>query len=375
MITKLKRYQKLISSLVIVGVLCVCAVWIYQLNDFQKAELVSTNGQSYEKAEVVAVTKDNLAEDGNRYGDQEVVVAVKSGSLKGKEVQAISPSGNLFGANCTVGMKVIILQSVNGENEVVTIYSQDRSFVICLFTVFFFLTVCLVGGKRGMKAILGLVLTFVSIFLIFFPSVYKGASPVLMAILIAVFSTLVTLVLVGGLSKKTVSAIIGTTVGVSIAGASALLFGKLAGINGYNVSEIETLSFVQQYCSIKIGELLFAGIIISSLGAVMDVGMSVSSTIQEIHETDNNLSRKQLFLSGIHVGRDMMGTMINTLILAFAGGSMITLLINYAYDLSLNQLLNSYNMGIEIMQGISGSLGVVLTVPVTALVSAALYKK
>ena len=106
----------------------------------------------------------------------------------------------------------------------------------------------------------------------------------------------------------------------------------------------------------------------------MDVGMSISSTIQEIHETDPSLSGKQLFLSGIHVGRDMMGTMTNTLILAYAGGSVTTLFINYAYKLSANQLLNSYNIGIEIMQGISGSLGIVLTVPVTAFIASFLLK-
>ena len=114
----------------------------------------------------------------------------------------------------------------------------------------------------------------------------------------------------------------------------------------------------------------FAGIIISALGAVMDVGMSIASTIQEIYETDKTLSMKRLFVSGINVGRDMgMGTMTNTLIFAYVGGAMTTLVINYAYDLSYRQLANSYVIGIEIMQGLSGSLGVVLTVPITALIA------
>ena len=97
----------------------------------------------------------------------------------------------------------------------------------------------------------------------------------------------------------------------------------------------------------------------------MDVGMSIASTIQEIYETDKTLSMKRLFVSGINVGRDMMGTMTNTLIFAYVGGAMTTLVINYAYDLSYRQLANSY----EIMQGLSGSLGVVLTVPITALIA------
>lgn len=108
----------------------------------------------------------------------------------------------------------------------------------------------------------------------------------------------------------------------------------------------------------------------------MDVGMSMSSAIQEIYEANPEVGKKKLFMSGIHVGRDMMGTMTNTLILAYVGGSMTTLIINYAYNLSYNQLMNSYNIGIEVMQGLAGSLGVVLTVPITALVSVELiYRK
>ena len=120
---------------------------------------------------------------------------------------------------------------------------------------------------------------------------------------------------------------------------------------------------------IKIGELLFAGILIASLGAVMDVGMSIASTLNELKEQNPQMMLKELFQSGMNVGRDMMGTMTNTLIFAYVGGAMTTLVINYAYDLSYRQLANSYVIGIEIMQGLSGSLGVVLTVPITALIA------
>ena len=188
----------------------------------------------------------------------------------------------------------------------------------------------------------------------------------------AILSTLLTLWLLGGISHKTVSAIIGTICGVGVAAAAALLFGKAAGITGYNVSDIETLNYVAQNTHVRIGQLLFAGIIIAALGATMDVGMSIASTIQELHERSPQLGTKELFVSGIRVGRDMMGTMANTLIFAYVGGSLSTLVVNYAYNLSYNQLINSYVIGTEIMQGLSGTLGVVLTVPITAAVSAVL---
>ena len=107
----------------------------------------------------------------------------------------------------------------------------------------------------------------------------------------------------------------------------------------------------------------------------MDVGMSIASTIQEIYETDKTLSMKRLFVSGINVGRDMMGTDSNTLILAFAGSSVSTLLLDYSYDLPYQQIINSNNIGIAIMQGLAGSFGIVLSVPFTVLICTMLFHK
>lgn len=352
-----------------VSIMIFCGM-IFWCNHFQKAPLASYKGQTYEKAVVTKVIQDNLAEDGERYGTQTVQVKLRTGSDKGKKMEAINPSGTLFGANCKVGTKVIVILNKSGENAGVTVYSQDRTLAIYGFVLIFILAVCLIGGKKGVYAIASLGFAFVCIVGLMFPLMYRGFSPILLTIVIAVLTTVVTLGLLGGYSNKTKAAVIGTAAGVIIAAIAAILFGKAAGITGFNVSDIEALNFVGQNTKIKIGELLFAGIIISALGAVMDVGMSIASTIQEIYETDNTLSMKQLFLSGIHVGRDMMGTMTNTLIFAYVGGSMSSLVLNYAYDLSYLQLANSYVIGTEIMQGLSGSLGVVLTVPITAWVAA-----
>ena len=138
-------------------------------------------------------------------------------------------------------------------------------------------------------------------------------------------TTFVTMYLIGGLSGKSVTAMTGTVAGVGISAVLAVIFGMMTGISGYNVSDIEQLEYVGQMTEIRIGELLYAGILISTLGAVMDVAMSVSSTISEIHYRNPTLSRKELFTSGIRVGKDMMGTMSNTLILAFTGSSVNTL--------------------------------------------------
>lgn len=361
------------TVIALAGVLII--IGIVELNSFDKAELVSTSGRTFERAQVTEVIEDNLQEDGNRYGNQRVMLYIKSGTLKGQTVEATSPNGTLFGAACCNGMSVIAIVSVSGESSVVTVYSQDRTVPIICFVLIFVLSLWLVGGKKGLKSALCLGVSIVSVFLVFFPLVYRGFSPFWGAVIVAALSTFVTIFAVGGCNAKSLAAITGTMFGVCMAGAAASLFGLAAGISGYNVSEIESLLFVSQHSNIQIGGLLFAGILISSLGAVMDVGMSIASTLNEIYEKKPELSSSDLFISGINVGRDMMGTMSNTLILAFAGGSVITLMINYAYDLPLNQVLNSYNIGIEIMQGISGSLGIILTVPFTSFVASRLLKR
>ena len=139
------------------------------------------------------------------------------------------------------------------------------------------------------------------------------------------------------------------------------------------MSDIESLLTLWNVSGIQVGGLLFSGLLISSLGAVMDVAMSIGSSIGEIHAQNPTISRKELFKAGMHVGRDMMGTDSNTLILAFAGGSVSMLVLDYAYDLPYQQIINSNNIGIAIMQGLSGSFGIVLAVPVTVALAVLLY--
>ena len=371
---KIKFNWKKITAAIIMLIIYI-AVLIY-CNNIQKKELISTEGQTYEKAVVTEIVHDNLQEDGNRYGNQEVMLEIRSGELKGQEVEAVSPNGNLFGANCVEGMHVIAMVSVSGNDQIISVYSQDRTAAIYGFVIVFILCVCLIGGWKGFKSILSLAFTGITIFFILFPLIYRGLSPILMSVIICAIATVFAMMMIGGWSTKTVAATIGTIFGVIASAVAALVFGYFAGITGYNVSDIETLNFLAQETPIRIGELLFSGIIISALGAVTDVGVSVASAIQEIHETSPNLGKRRLFLSGIHVGRDMMGTMVDTLILAYVGTALSALVTNYAYDFSYNYIINANNIGIEIMQSLAGSLGIVLAVPITAFVAVELiYRK
>lgn len=168
---------------------------------------------------------------------------------------------------------------------------------------------------------------------------------------------------------------LGTICGVVVAWIIAVIFGHFAHINGYNVDEIETLIYVGQVSNIDIGGILFSGILISLLGAVMDVAMSISSSLHEIQCNAPHITRKELFHSGMTIGRDMIGTMSNTLILAYVGSSINLVVILYAYNYSVHQILSMYSIAIEIMSGIAGTMGIILTVPFTSFICALLLKR
>lgn len=373
--TGLLTRKKAVRYLIYVLFVCVFAVFVIKLNQVEKTELVVRTGQTFEKAKVVKILQDNLEENGTRVGEQKVRVRMLTGVRKGEELDITSSSGYLFGAACKPGMKVIVMQSVAGDSTVASVYTQDREGVIYIFALIYLLVLCLIGGKQGIKGCLGLVFTFFCVLFVYLPLVYLKYSPFWTAVFVCFITTLVTMYLIGGPTRKTCAATLGTLVGVILAGVSAWCFSKASGISGYNVSDIETLMTLWNTNRIQVGGLLFSGLLISCLGAVMDVAMSISSAIDEIYRQNLSLSRKELFRAGLRVGRDMMGTDSNTLILAFAGSSVSTLLLDYSYNLPYQQIINSNNIGIAIMQGLAGSFGIVLSVPFTVLICTILFHK
>jgi len=354
--------------------LVILILFTVKINQTEKIPLVETAGYSFEKGVVTQILEDNIEEDSTRVGQQTIMVRMTTGEKKGQELETTSSAGYLFGAVCTVGMHVIVMQSVSGDTVITTVYAQDRELAVYIFAALYLAALVVIGGVKGLRGALGLVFTFICVILIEIPLLYRGYSPYLVTVVICVVTTLVTMTFIGGATRKTICATLGTTAGVVIASIAARLFGAATGLSGWNVSNIESLLDLWYTGNIQVGELLFSGLLISSLGAVMDVAMSVTSSMQEVLSQRPEITRKELFRSGLRVGRDMMGTDSNTLILAFAGTSISTLLLDYAYDLPYRQIINSNIIGLDIMQGLSGSFGVVLAVPVTVLIASFLLK-
>ena len=302
MVAGLLRRKKNINSKVITFCfLIIFFIFLYFFNNIERVELVNSSGTSYVKAVVNEIVEDNIQEDGSRIGYQKVMLKVLSGKLKGQLIEGTSFAGYLYGADCTVGMKVIASISKYEDNASAAVYSYDRSNIIYIFVGLFLLMLWIIGGKKGFKSAIGLVFTFICIIYLFLPMLYKGYSPFLSAVIVIILITIVSLYLIDGITKKSISAMIGTIIGVIIAGICAAGFGYVAKISGYNVSEVEELVFVANNTELKVGGILFSAILIASLGAVMDVSMSISSTLTEIYNHNKNIGRVELFKSGINV--------------------------------------------------------------------------
>lgn len=359
-------------GLVLTGLFVLGAIFLFSYNQVQKPVLAGTEGRTFERAVVVDILQDNVQENGSRIGDQTVSLQLMEGSRTGEIVEANCPNGMLFGTVCRKGMEVVVLSSRVGQAELHTVYSPDRSDAIYVFIGAFLILLAVIGGKKGIQSGAALVFTFVCFVFLFFPMILRGLSPVVAAIITSALVLMATIYLINGWTVKSLAAMLAALGGILSAGMAALLFGYITSLSGYNVSYIEALMFVGQNTPIDVGQLLFAGILFASLGAVMDIAMDVASASSELLRQNPSITEKELFQGGMNVGRDVMGTMATTLILAFFGGSLGLWVLDYAYDLPYLQLINSNSIGIEIMQGLSGSFGVLLTVPLAARLSARL---
>lgn len=325
----------------------------------------------YVKAEVLSVDENNLAEDENTenmlVGDQKITIKIKSGEHKDEQSTINNYVSALRNVPVEKGDKIIARVDTKGNGSYeFSVYNYDRALILYAFIGLFLIALCSIGGKKGFKAMFGLLYTMISIFFILIPLIMRGYSPIGVTVFVVSITAIASLIIIDGVSAKTLSAIIGTVSGVLISGILTLIIGKLIHITGFNMEQAESLLLISGDGGLKIKGLLICGVLLSSLGAVMDVAMSISSSINEIHLVNKKLRWKELFVSGMNIGKDAMGTMANTLILAFTGSSLNLMLLIYSYGIPYNQLINTDLIAIEILQGISGSLGIILTVPISA---------
>lgn len=336
----------------------------------------------FEKAKVLAIVSEDKRTDevaDNAYvGSQELSAIVKSGRYKGETMTVYNYFGPLYGVPVEVGdgVTLTIKTHVDGTHSA-TVYEFNRIPMLAVLLLIFFTVTALIGGRTGVKSLFGLSFTVVCLFFILIPLLIKGAPTVFTTFVMCAYIAVVAFTVLGGVHRKTVSAFLGTVSGAFLAMVFGLTVQYFAKINGLRLEDAEPLlqlKYAGQDIPLHLQGLLVAGIIISALGAVMDVAMSISSALEEVHAANPALSQKELFKSGMNIGRDMVGTMTNTLILAFLGSEFTLIIFLYVRGLTFYHLFSTVFVSVETISGLSSSIGMILAIPLTALISSTLIK-
>lgn len=248
-----------------------------------------------------------------------------------------------------------------------------RPSLYLLLGIFLLLTI-FIAGKWGVTSILGMIYSFYIIFVFILPMIIKGFNPVAAAIIGSMFIIPVTFSLSHGLNKKTITAIIGTLISMIIVGVLSVVFVNLSKLTGFAVEEAGFLQY-QLGSLINMKGILLAGIIISTLGVMDDITISQSSVVEELREANSKLSKKDLFIRSMRVGKDHISSMVNTLVLVYAGASLPLLLLFVNNPHPFTEIINYEIIADEIVRTMVGSIGLILAVPITTFIACYGYSK
>ena len=364
----LQRLLRLILPMVLVLVIL---LWC---GSVERNVLGPDTDSFYVRAKITDIPVDHTA--GEFSGIQKVTAVVTGGAHRGKTCELDNPNSYHIGAYGGAGTKVVALVRLTEDGNLVgTVYNHDRTPMVLLLLGLFAVATVLVGGKKGIATLYALTFTFLCVICLYIPLLYVGCNGILAAVLTSVTILTASIYILNGWSVKTFCAMIGTTLGVALSGVLAMIIGRSFHLSGYNMDEVEALVFIANSSRLKIGDILYAGVLISSLGAVMDVSVSIVAAMDEVRQHAQNLSRKELFASGMRVGKDMIGTMSNTLILAYTGSATGIMMNAYANDMAYLRLMSYNPVIIEILCGLCGTIGVILTVPLQAFITALFFGK
>ena len=335
--------------------------------------------ETYCLAKVIKVLSDIKEElpGGNKQRTQQLLLKIASGEDKGKErsCENIIPDNPAFSIIGQVDKQYLIskVENLDTGNEDYFVVDYNRDYLIWILCGLFLITLIVVGGFKGVRAIISLICTVSLISFVLLPSIERGLNPLLSAVIISILATALTMMLVAGINIKSLASTLGTGIGVTISGLIATVIIKIAPLSGLASTEAMIL-WGNQLFQINFKGLLAAGMIVSCLGAVMDVAISVASSMQEIKIANQDYSIHDLFKSGMNIGKDIMGTMTNTLVLAYTGMA-LPLLLLISHEKNPAKFLNLELVVSEVTAAIAGSIGLIIAIPATAFIMAWLLNK
>lgn len=368
--------RKVLRAFVYLAVLVLSVLFLYDGNQYLRQNQPG-GGIVYDReeeldtlvfAKIVSIDQTAAADD----PEGKILFTARTFGIadgQGEEVQGtqVLNGNNKNMKTVSAGDRVILL-SYGSEYLFQDYFRLDKVAVLGLVIAAFLL---LTGGAKGFHTIVSLTLTCLSIFCLFIPSIKEGYNIYLSTAVICLYIILMTLILVYGLSAKSMITALSCTAGVLFSCALSLLIGHWMNMTGYYNDNTYMLKTLLGF-DVDVRALMFSMITIGALGAIMDVSMSVASPLCELRETNRKLSAADLMQYGFHIGRDFMGTMTNTLILAYMGSSLIIVLIYAASNYPLLSILNKEEIIFEFLQSLIGCLGILFTIPLTTLIASLL---
>lgn len=335
----------------------------------------------YSRARIVTIKKNRPAGDVPREMSETIVtVKILDGTHKGEKMNSVFggdsdlPSDLQYREGMTVFVG-ISPGSANGDRSPITIYDSDNTMVIIIMMVLFVIAIALVGRLKGMLSLLALAVTVLLLFLVLIPATLKGWPSLPISLAIAILSILITLPIIAGLKKKTAAAILGSMGGIIGAALLAVAAGHFIHLSGIVTDEMLTVFFVAEN-TIDVRGLALSGMIIAALGALMDVCMSIGSSASELYQARPDMDRAGAFRALMNIGTDILGSMVNTLILAYVGSSLSMVLfiaLRLQPGMPFWMVLNHAPVLSEIVRSLVGSLGMFMAIPLTAFISVRIF--
>ena len=368
------------AAAVILAAAFLLAAWLFDWNSINSYTAYNTSSTTYVSGKVISIESEDLekyeSDEKLMLGEQVIQVVLLEGSHKDETIELTNYLTKVHNIEVSEGSRVIICVDDPEEAEAYyTVFSYDRRPAVIALIACFALIVIIVGGIKGIRALLGVAYTLLFVIMFMAQAIYHGFSPVGVTLITVIIASGVSLLLLNGFSSRTLTGVLSTLAGVGATALIFIIFSSFLHLSGYNEDSSEMLLMVGNTTGLNIRYLLLAGVLISALGAVMDVSVGLVASLDELLSVNPDLSRKKLFSSGLNIGRDMIGTMSNTLIMAFVGSDLDTILCLLAYGYSAAQLFSSDFMAIELSQGLCATMGVVVTIPITTAIACLLLKR
>lgn len=371
---------------VVTMLLSITAILVGNRAVMGEAQIFTNSDSEVTRATVTQVldqASDTLELGGNTSYENTVVAfkcEIKSGKDAGKEVEALQTIDGMYAGSQYVkavepGDKVILIRAEGATNmdgmwQFSDYYRFDK---ILILIGIFVVIILLIGRWKGVNTLLSLAFTFCFVFFVFVPAVMSGYNAYLWSCVTCVFTIVMTLILINSISKKTIATIIGCISGTVIAALGTAIMSEVLGLTGYVDEHSYYLTLLNTETPIDLTAIIFAAITIGAVGAIMDVAMDLSSSLYELSEQVPDMTFVKLCKSGFSIGRDIMGTMANTLVLAYIGSSLSCIMILLTYTASSLDLLSREVIVVELLQAVVGSLAILLTVPCTIVICGILY--